>query len=255
MNTYEQSYSGEYREGITWAVQKLILANVLVFAIQLLIDIPLGEASRSGASPGGNVTSVLSFIPSLFLQGYVWQPVTYQFLHSGLMHLFVNMLWLYFFGPDLERTLGTRQFFRFYLLCGAVAVLANLPLSLLRHAGEQDISVVGASGAVMAVLAAFAVAGPDRQLYLFPFPLPITARGFVIIVIVLNLISGAQGGNTSVATHIGGLAAGFLYMKSIPALRRLRIERKRRTRERASGQDIGKMVDNIFKFENRNRPD
>jgi hypothetical protein len=133
-------------------------------------------------------------------------------------------------------------------------------------------SVTGSSGAIMGVMVAYAMLNPDRQFFLFPLPIPITARALVIILIAMNLISAAQGGNTSVATHLGGMAVGFAYMRLIPVFRRWQRARWQAHEPRpnhwrsrgwpfkaAAKKDpldaTGEAVDNIFKFEDRkNRP-
>lgn len=240
------SSPGEHR--ITWAVQTLILANIVVFAAQLILDIPFGGPELR--TPGGLVVSYLFFVPSDFLRGYLWQPFTYMFLHGGLMHVTINMLWLYMFGPDVERALGSRQFFRFYFICGAVGVLINL-LPIV----NPMTSVVGASGAVMGVLVAYAMANPERQFYFFPFPFPINARAMVLIVIAMNIFSGFSGDSTSVATHFGGMAVGAAYMKFIPALRAWQNERDRPGQPKRDPLDeVGEAVNNIFKFDKKRTP-
>ncbi len=255
MNVYTRPQYAVARERLTWAVRRLILANIFVFVVQLLVDIPLGyrvSPMSEFAPPGGPVAGLLAFQPGLFVSGLFWKPFTYQFLHAGLMHLFMNMLWLFFFGPHVERVLGTRQFFRFYVICGTGAVLATLiPWSMF----GREVSVTGASGAVMAVLVAFAVINPERQFFLFPFPLPINARALVIIVIIMNLFWGlGKGSTTSVATHFGGMAVGYCYMKFTPIFRRWRLDQRRRNHTAENSVDVaGKMVDNIFKFEKRRR--
>ena len=255
MNDYYEPQYAPKRERVTWAVQRLILVNALVFVAQLAIDIPLGyqvsEAHRF-APPGGVASGLLAFQPHLFMSGLVWKAFTYQFLHGGLMHLFMNMLWLFFFGPQVERALGTREFFRFYLICGTVAVLATV---LPWLAWGRQVSVTGASGAVMALLVAFAMINPERQFYLFPLPVPINARAMVIIVIVMNVFWGmGRNSTTSVATHFGGMAVGYLYMKTVPVFRRWQLEQRRRHSAREESVDpAGDMVDNVFKFENHKR--
>lgn len=77
-------------------MQLLILANVCVFVLQLALEIPFGTNTHAD-SPGGQVLEWLAFNPDKFLSGLVWLPVTYIFLHSGLWHLFTNMLMLFFF--------------------------------------------------------------------------------------------------------------------------------------------------------------
>lgn len=217
-----------FRERVTWAVQTLIVANVLVFVGQLLVDIPLGTPIIPGAPvppPGGPyVLKWLGFHIDGLWGLKLWQPFSYMFLHAGLLHLFMNMLWLYFFGPEVERLLGTRLFFRFYIACGALAILGNLVPYFTQLATTQSApfsaTVVGASGATMAVLIAFAMINPERQFFLFPLPFPINARAMVIIVIALNIMQGLdRSNNTSVWTHFGGMGAGYLLMKFIPRYR------------------------------------
>lgn len=242
---------------ITWAVQRLILLNIIVFAGQLIlgpVQTWLFARYGWGGYAGGFVNAIFGFQPHLFLRGYLYKPFTYQFLHGGLMHLGMNMMWLFFFGPDVERTLGTRQFYRFYILCGAVSVLATLFPYFLAGA---DPSVTGASGAVMGVLVAFAVIEPDRQFFLFPIPAPITARFLVFIVVIMNIITALSDNSpVSVTTHFGGMAFGFAYIRLLPRFNAWQRERRRNISEggpKSTADRIGEAVDNIFKFEKREK--
>ncbi len=244
--------------GVTHYVQWLILANVAVFVLQLLAHIPLGGASF--APPGGRtVLDALAYSNARLFDGWIWVPFTYLFVHGGLSHLFFNMLQLYFFGPEVERTLGTRQFLRFYLVCGVLAALSNLVVLAL---GGASGPVIGASGAVLGVLVAFAVIDPDREILLFPIPFPINARALVLLFLLLNVINGLEGGtNTAVATHLGGMAAGYGYMKLRPLTlqwswqRRGRGARKPKPGETAGPDEdkVKEAVDNIFKFQGKDR--
>ncbi|NIA15605.1 MAG: rhomboid family intramembrane serine protease, partial [Nitrospiraceae bacterium] len=174
MNSYTQyervRFGADSR--VTHAVQRLILLTCATFALQLILDIPFGRPLRigAGAAPGGFISSWLAFQPSTVVRGALWKPFTYLFLHGGLMHLFFNMLWLFFFGPDVERALGTRQFYRFYFVCGALGVFATF---LTLGGRLAEVSVVGASGAVMGMMVAFAMVNPERQFFLFPLPVPV----------------------------------------------------------------------------------
>jgi membrane associated rhomboid family serine protease len=244
-----------FSDRITYAVQRLILINAAAFVVQLLLDIPFGGPMAEFAPPGGMVVAFLGFQPVAFLNGALWKPITYMFLHGGLLHLFLNMLWLFFFGPEVEHALGTRKFLRFYFLCGMLGVLFTfIPLLLSR----ESVSVFGASGAVMGVMVAYAMINPEREFFLFPLPIPINARALVIIVIAMNILSAAQGGTTSVATHFGGMAVGFIYMKLIPQIHKWqhikwRTARSKPKTDRDPMDSTGEAVDNIFKFEERKR--
>jgi membrane associated rhomboid family serine protease len=257
MSGYHQRY--EYRVAppggrITWAVQRFLLFTTAVFVVQLLVHIfePLAvRGSLPHAAPGLELLHWFAFDSSRFpWNGLVWQPLTYMFLHGGLLHLFGNMLWLYVFGPDVERTLGTRQFVRFYLITGMLAVLATLITAPVWGGGP----VIGASGATMGVLVAFAVVNPDRELMLFPIPIRLTARALVLVVIALNIMSTVSGGGTSVATHFGGLAVGYAYMKAIPWWRALRRRQRSSVKNSKEPVDVvGEAVDNIFSYEKEKR--
>ncbi|MBN2311730.1 MAG: rhomboid family intramembrane serine protease [Candidatus Hydrogenedentes bacterium] len=239
------------RRRITYAVQWLILANAIVYAGQLIADVVFGGPVAGGAGPpGGLLAEWLAFQPDRFLAGALWQPVTYMFLHADLLHLFGNMLVLFFFGPEVERLLSTRQFFRFYFLCGLVGVMANV----LIYPILGTVSVHGASGATMGVLIAFAMAQPEREVYLFPLPVRLNARGLIIIVIVLNIVTALRGSPVSVATHFGGMGVGAAYMAFVPRLRNWLDGLRRRPRAPREDKDpVGEAVDNILKFHDEKR--
>jgi hypothetical protein len=122
------------------------------------------------------------------------------------------MLSLWMFGMDLERTWGTRQFLRYYFLCGVGAgvcvVVANL---LLGGAGRT----IGASGAIYGLLGAFGYLFPTRQI-LFSFLFPIQAKYFVMILGAIAFMSSlaAPGGPVSHIAHLGGLVIGLMYLRS-----------------------------------------
>ena len=238
---------GAFAPNITWAVRWLILVNAGVFAGQLAlapVEVATGGVAR--------VVETFGYSTGSLFHGMLWQPVSYQFLHMGLMHLFMNMLWLFFFGPEVERLLGSRQFIYFYLACGALAVLVPLlPLALF---GFRPI-MCGASGSVMGVLVAFAMIDPKRQFFLFPLPVPISATGMVVLVFVMNLVAGLNGGMAEMATHLGGMGAGYGLMKAIPWYYQWRRQQAReKLKHPKDGDDPGKVgeaVDNIFKFKDR----
>jgi membrane associated rhomboid family serine protease len=260
------SYSGHNgssfafdRPRVTWAVQRLILANILIFAAQQLwAPLEIYAVLRFNLAPNW-LDAFFSFQPTLFLQGHLWTPFTYQFLHGGLMHLFMNMLWLFFAGIYVERALGTRKFLQFYLFCGAAGVMATYA-PLLAGAFLQGTPVysmtpvLGASGAVMGVLIAFAFTDPNREFFLFPLPVPINARILVLFIVLMNLVTALGGkGGVSVSTHFGGMIAGFCYMKLAPKYNAWRRRVKPKPAKKKKDDSVGEAVDNIFKFKNPRR--
>lgn len=217
---YSQFYYEEsslFNFTITRSVRFLILLNFTVFIFQLLSGILilaiLNSLDNIGIKASLSANTLISlflgfYIPN-FLKGMIWGPITYQFFHSGLSHLFFNMLWLFIFGPEVELYLGRKKFLIFYLFCGAVAVLSHFFPYILT--GDHS-PVIGASGSVMGVLMAFAYLNPEREFILFPLPLPITARGIVLLVVILNLIYALGESNISVLTHLCGLGCGYIFI-------------------------------------------
>jgi membrane associated rhomboid family serine protease len=180
------------------ATQLLIVINTVVFlATMALGDALLAPFALWPLGPG--------FMP--------WQPVTYAFVHGGLTHLLFNMFALYMFGSDLERVWGQRRYLTYYGVCVLAAAATQLVFSA---ATGSDNPTVGASGGVFGLLLAFAMVFPRRTIMpLFP-PIPMRAPVFVAVYGALELFFGVTGTLQGVAhfAHLGGLAGGFLLMRS-----------------------------------------
>jgi membrane associated rhomboid family serine protease len=194
--------------GLTPAVKALIIANVVAFLVSMAVP---------------EMILRLGLRPAAVFGGALWQPLTYMFLHGGISHILFNMLSLWMFGVELERMWGTAFFTRFYLVCGVGAAATTLLLSLLPGELGQGLYIsltVGASGAIYGILMAYALYFPHRQIYMY-FIFPVPVRIFVLIVGAISLFSamGGPGDGVAHATHLGGLAVGYLYLKG----RRLRL--------------------------------
>ncbi|HEV2523442.1 MAG TPA: rhomboid family intramembrane serine protease [Candidatus Acidoferrales bacterium] len=159
---------------------------------------------------------------------FIWQLATYLFLHAGIWHLLFNMLFLYFFGMDLERAWGTRRFYEYYFLTGVGAGCINVLIKAAfdPHGTGPSIAIptIGASGAIYGVLIAAAIMFPDRQVWLFPFPISVPmkllAAGSIIIELFLSL--EVSGDAVSHITHLGGALVGYLYLRRGLFLYRMR---------------------------------
>jgi membrane associated rhomboid family serine protease len=175
---------------VTPWVTQLIVANIAFFIL-------------TAVSP--NAYDVLALVPIGVLQR-PWTLVTYMFLHAGFMHLFFNMIGLFFFGPRLESRLGGRDFLLVYMLSGIAG-------ALLTFIFTPQSAVVGASGAVLGVLAAYARIWPEERIYIWGI-LPVTARVMVIGLAVVSVASGFSRNGSDIAhfAHLGGLGAGWLFM-------------------------------------------
>ncbi len=174
----------------------LIGVNILVYAL---------------TSVQRDVFMYLALIPGAVLQlGWVWQPFTYMFVHANFNHLLFNMLGLFFFGSAVEKSLGSREFAFFYLLTGTLAGIFSLAAFAL--GGMLGVPLVGASGAVYAVLLAFAVINPRARIFiwgLLPVPAPILVAGYTLIELWSQLFG--VGGNVAHLTHLAGFGFAALY--------------------------------------------
>lgn len=190
--------------GVTPVVKILLITNVVAWLVTLIVP---AMTLRLGLSPGE------------VFGGALWQPVTYLFLHDtgGFSHLLFNMLALWMFGTELERTWGSRFFTRYYLITGIGAAVTTLLVSLVSSDVYYSLTV-GASGAIYGLLLAWAMYFPNRTIY-FYFLFPIPARVFVMIVGAIALLSsfGGTGGGVAHATHLGGLVVGYLYLTFLRA--------------------------------------
>lgn len=198
----------------------------------------------------------------------IWRLITYQFIHAGFWHIFSNMLILYFFGPMVERWLGSKRFIYFYLISGIGAGAVYLMLSLLGSIFPENVPflvpsyddrilpLVGASGCVFGVLVACLRYAPDATVLLF-FVLPIKLKIIVWFALLVNLYSAMVGDGSSVA-HLGGAAAGALliwkpglldfFAKRTRSLDEIRdtLDERKATKQKQKTADLEKEIDRIL---------
>jgi membrane associated rhomboid family serine protease len=138
----------------------------------------------------------------------IWQLVTYMFMHSTsmLFHIIFNMLTLWMFGSILENLWGSKRFIQFYFICGVASGIVQMLI-------EPNGIAVGASGAIMGLMAAFAYLFPNNVLYMMFIPIPIKAKIAIPLLMAMDLFGGVyktQGDNVAHWAHLGGAAAGFI---------------------------------------------
>jgi len=201
MSRYRSSFSGFGIGGWTPAVKTLIITCVIAFFLEIF--------DRMAGGP--SFTSNFGLTPYLVTHRfYLWQLITYIFLHDpgSLLHILFNMLGLWMFGSELERVWGTREFTKFFFICGIGAAIVTILLT-----PNSTVPVIGASGAIYGVLLAFGLLFPDRIIIFFVFPIP--AKWFVAILGGLAFFSSisATGGGIAHVAHLGGMLCGFLYLR------------------------------------------
>ena len=197
------------RNGMTPAVAWLLAVNVGIYFLQVTL---FGSE---------NVSAWFSLASETF-PSHWWAVVTYMFVHANLMHLAANMVALWMFGPRMERVFGTRAFTHFYFWCGLGGAIFQL--LFVRNGG-----VIGASGAVVGVVLAYALRWPDDDVYLFAM-IPMKTRWLAVWTIAINVsmalatLTGYANSTTAWMTHVGGLVFAWLYLNAPlgPSLERIR---------------------------------
>ena len=202
--------------------KNLLIINVLVFVASYVL--------RGYGVDLNNMFGLHFFMASDFK---IYQFFTYLFLHGGFEHLFFNMFAVWMFGRILENVWGPRRYLFYYIVCGVGAglcqeliqfldyVIELAPYSRVDMGGGFIISMeeylnymntVGASGAVYGILLAFGMLFPNEQMFIFPLPMPIKAKYFVIGYAAIELVLGISGRGDNIAhfAHLGGMIFGFL---------------------------------------------
>jgi membrane associated rhomboid family serine protease len=207
---------------LTPAIRNIIIVCTGVFLVQTLFNLFSPDAAFW-------FEKVFGLVPLAVISGLrFWQPVTYLFLHGGILHLLFNMLFLWMFGSDLERTWGTHKFYVYFFVTGIGAGCINVLVKAMLHAFGVGTSLttatIGASGAIYGVLLAAAILFPDRQIWLIPFPVQIPMKIYVAGAIAIEFFStlGIGGDNVSHVTHLGGALVGYLYLRRGLFLYRMR---------------------------------
>jgi membrane associated rhomboid family serine protease len=171
----------------------LIAINVVVFIVQGIF---------------AGFTEFFALTPALAMRGAYWQFFTYMFLHGGMMHIFLNMFILLIFGVMVERELGWDRYLILYIISG----LGSAGLYLILT-GESMILMLGASGAIFAVLTAYGIMFPKNIIFVPP-GIPMPAMFAVVFFVAIELFFGLTGLEPGIANfgHLGGIVTGAALM-------------------------------------------
>jgi|WetSurMetagenome_2_1015567.scaffolds.fasta_scaffold00077_53 membrane associated rhomboid family serine protease len=229
----------------TRGIRALVVVTTAVWILQLLPGV------------GAVVSALLDLTPfRAFGHLQLWRIVTYAFCHdtAGPFHILFNMFTLWMFGAEIEDMWGTRRFVVFYLCAAAGSALFSL--AAIFSPVMWYTPVIGASGAVIALLTVYALYFPRRQILLF-FLFPVNVVAAVVIFGAISLLGAVHSwGNVSHLTHLGGIAVGFAYVKGFPLIARFfenareKAENSRREaaarKEAADKEHFQKVIDPIL---------
>jgi membrane associated rhomboid family serine protease len=208
---------------MTKSVKHLLIINVAVFVVDYI-----ARAFGSGA-----IIYNFGLIPREVTYGFAfWRLVTYMFLHGGIWHIFFNMFTLFMFGNDLARRWGPQQFLRYYFVTGVGAGIFSWLADL-----DGTVVIVGASGAIYALLLAYGLYYPNRIVYIYLL-FPVKIKWLVTFMGVMAFLSSFTGSNPGVAhiAHLGGMAIGYALIRGSYWWERLHAHRAHRKREELKRQ-------------------
>ena len=245
MNYNYTNQSNSYN--IPYQLRLLFIINLAVFILLSICDI-------IDPSLTSKVYTTFGLVPENFFSNfYLWQPFTYLFIHGSEMHIFFNMLVLWFLGVSVINKLGGKEFLRFYLYTGFGAGIITLAVNWFL-AGWSPIKAVtptvGASGSIYGVLLAYSMLFPNRRLYLY-FLFPIKSKWLVIFAASYSLfafLSGSSSGTSHIA-HLSGIVVGYVYFKknifSIIPKFRIKFVNKNNSKEKEAFSQYYSILDKL----------
>ncbi len=189
-------------------IRRLVFANLAVFFVLLLCGAVNGPLADF-------IAILLSLTPRAVLHGYVWQLVTYSFVHRGILEALFNLLSLWFIGSYLEEAKGSRWVTEIYFLAviGGALIASLLSFAPIPHLSPGDLAS-GAQAGIFGMLAAFAVLFGEQQFFLFPLPIGIKAKYLVIIYALIAIASLFGGGSIlPLVVYLSGGVVGLLYAR------------------------------------------
>ena len=208
--------------------KNLLLVNIIAFVATWILQLR-----------GLDLNDLLGLHFFMAADFQVWQLLTYMFLHSGFTHILFNMFALWMFGVVIENVWGPKKFLFYYISCGVGAgimqeiaqffsfyftISAQDPtigfgeLFAIGHQLSTQLNgwtTIGASGAVYAILLAFGMIFPNERIFIFPLPIPIKAKWFVMFYVAIDLFSAmsSSGDNVAHMAHLGGMLFGYLMIR------------------------------------------
>ncbi len=229
---------------LTPVVKWLLIANITIYVISVLTFLGpyIYEWFQLDTTSLGRALQI-------------WRLISYQFLHDPvrIFHIIFNMLGLYFLGPTLERYWGSKKFLIFYLGCGVAGGLFYMLLVSIGFLPSRP--MIGASGAILGMLAACAILFPQFVVIFFIFPVPIRLAAIILtIAYFFFVVTGSEnaGGH---ACHLAGMAAGAAYVLSGPWRNKIKVKmtaghrwQKKITEQRNLQIELDRILDKVHKY-------
>jgi len=235
---------------LTSAVKALLIANGVVFVVQIIFYIGWSRPvfpvpAYKGLTP---FEQLFALTPALVVDNLnIWQLLTHCFLHDveNILHVAMNMFMLWMFGGDVERALGRSRFLILYFGAALAGGLCMMPWYFI----AKYVPVLGASGAVFGAMAAYARLYPGRRLLVFGV-VPVKARTVVLVLAGIDLLAAITGSDAGTAhlAHLGGFAVGWFFLslqRSASEFNRAK-EYKKTVRAQQQDREVRDEVDRLL---------
>jgi membrane associated rhomboid family serine protease len=190
----------------------LLIVNAVCFIIQLAASNSWNHVELRNCFQGTYFALSLDGLEN----GFVWQLLTFQFMHASWTHIIFNSLAIYFFGRPVEDALGRRHFLTLYLSAGIIGGLVQMLFTALVPT-YFDLPVVGASAGASGLVAAFAILHWEERFTLFIYFFPVNMTGKMLLAASLLLAFGGifftPNSGVANAAHLGGIMTGGFYVR------------------------------------------
>lgn len=183
------------------AVLYLIAVNVIIFFLSNFVDLRI---------MGLNIRYWMFLYPPMIRSGFIWQFVTYMFIHTDAIHLLFNMYALYMFGTFVEARIGSKEFVLYYFICGVLGGVISYFINC--YTGQFNTAILGASGAVYAVMFLTAITAPTARVLMFFF-IPMKLAFAVLVFLIIEIVEQVFGSSEGIAhlVHLSSVLIGYLY--------------------------------------------
>jgi len=248
-STYYESPGFALGGGLTRTVKYLIIICAASFLIQELLA-------------GQLWTYIFGLTPRTINEKFfVWQFGSYLFVHGGIWHLLFNMFVLWMFGGELERSWGSREFVFFFFITGVgvglIHWVCTTGVPLPRFENDYSRPLIGSSGAIFGLLAAYGVCFPERRI-LFMLLFPMKAKWFVLLLAAIELYMCRIPGSVAHFAHLSGMLIGYLYLKKewnlfdarsylddLRRRRKIKLVRERQNHLQQERDEVDRILDKI----------
>lgn len=225
-----------FKRGVAYTIIGICIVSFILQAIIpgfenfMIIHPGTAETIAPGALQSTEPLGLIQILKNVIINR-PWSLVTSIFIHGSPGHLFINMLLLFFFGPELEKRVGKTNFLKIFFLAGIAGSLGHILFSYTYGILSLPVYIpaLGASGALLGILTALTFIAPNIRVLVF-FLIPAKLKHVLILYLMYNVVgmvtelTGTGIGGTAYAAHLAGAIIGIYYGKKLESYSRFNID-------------------------------